>query len=126
MTILSFKCKDTEALFKGLRVRHWVNVERRALRKLAQQDWSLRQDDLCVPPGKQLEARRGDRRGQHNIRINEQWRACFVWMHIGISAPPQGPTTRPGPSKTGNLRQQDRGKGAHSGRLATPQGLVWP
>lgn len=78
MSIQSFKCKDTEALFKGQRVRRWVNVERPALRKLEQLDWSLVLNDLRVPPGNQLEALKGSRKGQHSIRISDQWRVCFV------------------------------------------------
>ena len=83
MAIVTFKCKDTEALFSGKRVRRWVNVERSALRKLEQLDWSLRLDDLRVPPGNRLEALTGDRKGQHSIRINDQWRVCFVWTATG-------------------------------------------
>ena len=83
MAILDFKCKDTEALFSLKRVRRWVNIERVALRKLEQLNWSMRLDDLRVPPGNQLEALKGDRKGQHSIRINDQWRVCFIWTAHG-------------------------------------------
>lgn len=83
MPIISFKCKDTEAFFAGRRVRRWVNVERAVLRKLEQLDWSTVLDDLRVPPGNQPEALRGDRKGQYSIRVNGQWRVCFVWTAQG-------------------------------------------
>ena len=79
MTIKSFKCKETETLFNGRRVPRWVNIERAALRKLEQLDWSTILDDLRVPPGNKLEALKGNRKGQHSIRINDQWRVCFIW-----------------------------------------------
>lgn len=79
----SFNCKDTQALFAGQRVRRCVNVERPALRKLEQLDWSEVLDDLRVPPGNRLEALKGSRKGQHSIRIKDQWRVCFVWTVEG-------------------------------------------
>ena len=83
MPIKSFKCADTEALFMGQRVAKWINVERVALRKLEQLDWSAVLDDLRVPPGNRLEPLKDARKGQHSIRVNEQWRVCFVWTRDG-------------------------------------------
>lgn len=66
-------------------MRRWVNIERVALRKLSQLDWSAVLDDLKIPPGNRLESLKNDRRGQHSIRINEQWRLCFVWTADGAA-----------------------------------------
>ena len=70
-------------MFDGKRVKRWVNIERPALRKLTQLDWSALLDDLRVPPGNGLEALKDDRKGQHSIRVNAQWRVCFVWATDG-------------------------------------------
>ncbi len=83
MTIQSFRCRDTESLYQCERVARWVNIERAALRKLTQLAVSNRLDDLRSPPGNRLEVLKGDRVGQFSIRINEQWRICFVWADDG-------------------------------------------
>ncbi|MDP3285294.1 MAG: type II toxin-antitoxin system RelE/ParE family toxin, partial [Desulfobacterales bacterium] len=61
----------------------FVNIAKVARRKLRQLEIANRLDDLRVPPGNQLEALKGDRSGQHSIRINDQWRVCFRWTNGG-------------------------------------------
>ena len=75
--IRSFRCRDTERLAAGYRVRRFVAVERVAQRKLAQLNAAATLDFLRVPPGNRLEPLKGDRQGRHSIRINNQWRLCF-------------------------------------------------
>ena len=83
--IRSFSCRDTEALFNRQRVRRFQQFERVAQRKLAMVNAAVILDDLRVPPGNRLERLLGDREGQHSIRINQQWRICFVWTPEGPS-----------------------------------------
>lgn len=77
--ITDFNCKDTEQLFLGKRVARFVNVERVALRKLQQLHAATNLTYLRIPPNNCLELLSGDRQGQYSIRINDQWRICFVW-----------------------------------------------
>ena len=81
--IVSFKDADTKALAAGRRVRRFVNIEVVARRKLRQLQIVGRLDDLRVPPGNRLEALKGDRGGQHSIRVNDQYRVCFRWTAAG-------------------------------------------
>jgi proteic killer suppression protein len=78
--IRSFRDRETEKLFRRERSRAIPRVlQRVALRKLLQLEAAESLDDLRVPPGNRLERLRADRAGQHSIRINDQWRICFVW-----------------------------------------------
>jgi proteic killer suppression protein len=79
MTIQSFKCSDTQALFDGNRVARFRNIETVAMRKLAMLNRIVRVDELKIPPGNRLESLKGNRRGQWSIRINDQWRVCFCF-----------------------------------------------
>lgn len=83
MAILSFRCKQTKKLFEGKTVPKFVHFRAIAERKLQLLDSAATLDFLRSPPGNQLEALRGDRDGQHSIRVNEQFRICFVWTAEG-------------------------------------------
>lgn len=78
--IKTFGDKDTESLFQCVRVRRFVNFEAVARRKLTQLHAATSLDFLRAPPGNRLEALKGDRVGQHSIRINDQFRVCFTWL----------------------------------------------
>jgi proteic killer suppression protein len=77
--IRSFASKDTERLFNDDFVKAFTGIERQARRKLLVLNAVQKLDELRSPPGNRLEALRGDRAGQHSIRINDQWRICFRW-----------------------------------------------
>ena len=80
----SFRDKDTEAVWQRQRSRRLDGpVQRVAWRKLAMLDAAETLTDLLVPPGSRLEKLTGDRAGQYSIRINQQWRICFVWTDAG-------------------------------------------
>ena len=81
--IRSFACVDTDALFHSRAVSRFRNIERVARRKLLQIHAATELASLRIPPGNQLEALKADRKGQHSIRINDQWRICFVWTDAG-------------------------------------------
>jgi toxin HigB-1 len=78
--IHTFACRETQALFFSQAVPRFRNIERVARRKLLQLHAATELASLKVPPGNQLEALKGNRQGQHSIRINDQWRLCFVWQ----------------------------------------------
>jgi toxin HigB-1 len=84
--IVSFKCKDTQALFEGRPARRFKAFAKVAERKLAQLHAAQTLEFLRSPPGNGLEALKDDRKGQHSIRVNDQWRVCFVWTPAGPSA----------------------------------------
>lgn len=70
-------------MFEGRRIKRFVNIESVAMRKLAMLNRAERLDDLRVPPGNRLESLKGKRSGQFSIRINDQFRICFIWAADG-------------------------------------------
>lgn len=81
--IQSFKCGDTQALFETGKTQRFANIKAVAERKLTQLAAASTLGFLRSPPGNQLESLLGDRSGQHSMRINKQWRLCFVWTEEG-------------------------------------------
>ena len=81
--IKSFRCPETRRFFETGRSKRFSSIATVAARKLAMLDAAQTLEFLRSPPGNRLEALRGDRRGQHSIRINDQWRICFKWTAVG-------------------------------------------
>lgn len=82
--IQSFADPETEKLFRGLVSRRLPqNLQSVMHRKLVMVDVAASLEDLRVPPGNRLEALKGSRKGQHSIRVNQQWRVCFRWTESG-------------------------------------------
>lgn len=78
--IKGFKDQEAELIWQGTRSRRLPpNIQRVARRKLRMLNNAHHLDDLRLPPGNRLEALKGNRKGQYSVRINEQWRICFVW-----------------------------------------------
>ncbi len=85
--IRSFASKEAEGLFLGRFARGLPpDIQRVAQRKLRQVHAAHELNDLLAPPGNRLEALKGDRAGQHSIRVNDRWRICFVWRDGGAEA----------------------------------------
>ncbi len=81
--IRSFKDADTRELYETGSNKRWAAIQTVARRKLDQIEAATNLSDLRVPPGNRLEALKGDRIGQHSIRINDRYRTCFVWRVDG-------------------------------------------
>lgn len=81
--IKSFKCRKTQALYEGQSVKSYRSIKRVALRKLDMIAYAALLHDLSSPPGNRLESLKGRRKGQHSIRINDQYRICFRWRDDG-------------------------------------------
>ena len=77
--IVSFRDRDTGELYRGASVRQFRGFERQAITRLRRLDAAEALNDLAGVPGNRPEALAGKRRGQHSIRINDQWRICFRW-----------------------------------------------
>ena len=81
--IRSFRDRGTETLWMGGYVRQFGSIEKPARRKLDMLHQARDLNDLRAPPANRLEALSENRRGEHSIRINDQWRVCFVWTKEG-------------------------------------------
>ena len=80
IVIRSFACAETERIFRAeLSRRFPATIQRKARRKLLLLNAATQLSQLVVPPGNRLEALKGDRKSQHSIRVNDQWRVCFRW-----------------------------------------------
>ena len=84
--IQGFKCRDTQKLYEGQRVRSFDGIRAQAERRLDRLDQASILADLAGLPSNRLERLRGDHKGQHSIRINDQWRICFIWEDEGPRA----------------------------------------
>ncbi|OQY55127.1 MAG: type II toxin-antitoxin system RelE/ParE family toxin [Candidatus Parabeggiatoa sp. nov. 2] len=83
--IVTFKNTETEQLFnRRVSNKFPPNIQPRARKKLLMLDSATHLDELRIPPANRLEALKGDRKGQHSIRINDQWRICFVWKNENV------------------------------------------
>ena len=82
--IKSFKCRDTEKLFNDLDIRKFRSINKTARIKLEVLNAAVSLQSLRIPPVNRLEQLKGKRKGQHSIRINNQWRICFVWKEEGV------------------------------------------
>ena len=84
--MLSFASRDAQAIWRGDECRRIpVEIQQLARRKLRMLNNARNVEDLRAPPGNRLEALKGDRRGQHSIRVNDRWRICFVWSAAGAA-----------------------------------------
>jgi proteic killer suppression protein len=82
--IVNFKSEETKLIFEGFQSNYYPpDIQSVALRKLLILEAAVSINDLRVPPGNRLEKLKGDRKGQYSIRINDQWRICFIWTGEG-------------------------------------------
>lgn len=84
MAIRSYRDHDTQMLHRTGRSKRWSAIAKVAVRKLDMLDAARAVTDLLAPPANRLEALRGDRAGQHSIRVNDQFRICFRWTEAGV------------------------------------------
>jgi proteic killer suppression protein len=82
--IRSYRDSATERVARGKAAKGFPpDLVKRAVRKLTVLEYATSLDDLRSPPGNRLEVLKGNRKGQHSIRINDQWRICFIWTETG-------------------------------------------